>query len=89
MLSPYRINPNNTNKRIEKVSNNKSDNNSHHDLDVKRPQMTSNDIKRPQSSSNENGKKVKTKNNLKSRLVQENVEINDHNLAEIPQINNP
>ena len=36
MLSPYRINPNNTNKRTKKA---KIDDNS----DLKRPQMTSND----------------------------------------------
>ena len=37
--------------------------------------MTSNDLKTPQSSSN--GKKVKTKNNLKGGFVHDNVEIND------------
>ena len=45
--------------------------------------MTSNDLKRPQSTSNENGKKVKTKNNLKGGFVQENIEINDEFLNEI------
>ena len=45
MLSPYRINPNNTNKRTKKVKNTVFDNNPHHKLDVKRLQMTSNDIK--------------------------------------------
>ena len=53
MLSPYRINPNNTNKRTKKFSNTKFDNNSHGDPDVKRPEMTSNDLKRPQTTSNE------------------------------------
>ena len=38
MLSPYRISPNNTNKRSK---NAKIDNNS----DLKRPQMTSNELK--------------------------------------------
>ena len=42
MLSPYRINPN---KRTKKASNTSFDNNSHRDLDLKRPQMTSNDLK--------------------------------------------
>ena len=40
MLSPYRINPNNTNKRTKKASNTNFGNNSHHESDVKRPQMT-------------------------------------------------
>ena len=44
MLSPYRINPNNTNKRTKKVSNGNFDNNSHQESDVKRPQMTSKDL---------------------------------------------
>ena len=37
MLSPYRINPNNTNKRMKKASNGNFDNNSHHVSNVKRP----------------------------------------------------
>ena len=45
MLCPYRIQPNNTNKRTKKVKNNDFVNNSHDETDVKRPQMTSNDIK--------------------------------------------
>ena len=48
MLSPYRINPNNTNKRTKKVKNTDFDNNSHHDADVKRPQMTSKNLNRHQ-----------------------------------------
>ena len=63
--SPYRINSSNTNKRTKKVKNTDFDNNSHHEADVKRRQMTSNDLKRPQSTSNENSKKTETKNNLK------------------------
>ena len=43
--------------------------------------MTSKDLKRPQSSSN--GKKVKTKNILKSGFVHDNLEINDQYLDEI------
>ena len=43
--------------------------------------MTSKDFKRSQSSSN--GKKVKTKNNLKGGFVHDNVEINDQYLVEI------
>ena len=45
MLSPYRIHPNNTNKRIKKGKIFNFDNNSHRDPDLKRPQMTSNDLK--------------------------------------------
>ena len=41
MLSPYRINPNNTNKRTKKVSNTNFGNNSQINPDVRRPQMTS------------------------------------------------
>ena len=45
MLPRYRINPNNTNKRTKKASNASFDNNSHHEPDVKRLQMTSKDLK--------------------------------------------
>ena len=51
MLSPYRINPNNTSKRTKNVSNGNFDKNSTQKSDVKRPQMTSIDLKRPQSIS--------------------------------------
>ena len=62
MISPHRINPNNTKKKRSKMAKNTDfDNNPHHETDVKRPQMTSKDIKRPQSTSNENSKKTKTK----------------------------
>ena len=40
MLSPYRIQSNNSNKRTQKALNTNSDNNSHRDSDVKRPRMT-------------------------------------------------
>ena len=82
MISPYRMHPNNTNKRKKKTSNTDFDNNSHRDPEVKRPQMPSNDFKRPQSTPNENGKKVK-KNNLKGGVVHNNIEINDQKLNEI------
>ena len=42
MLSPYRIQPNNSKQQAKKVSNTSFDNNSHRNFDVKRPQMTSN-----------------------------------------------
>ena len=83
MLSPYRINPNNTNKRTKKVKNNDFVNNSDQEPDLKRPQMTSDDLKRPQSTSNENSKKTKTNNNSKVGFVQENIEINEHYLEKI------
>ena len=79
MLSPYKIIPNNNHKRTKKVKNTDFDNDSHHETDVKRPQMTSNDLKRPQSTSN----KTKTKNNLKGGSIQENIEINEHYLDEV------
>ena len=83
MLSRYRINPNNTKKRLKKGSNTNFDDDLRHEADVKRPQMTSNDFKRPQSTSNENSKKTKTKTNLKGGLVEENIEINEHYLHKI------
>ena len=45
MLSPYRIHPNNTNKQRKKTSNSNFDNDSHHNPNVKRPEMTSIDFK--------------------------------------------
>ena len=80
MLSPYRINANNTNKRTKKASNTNSNNNSLHEPDVKRPQMTSKDLK---MTSNEPVRNKKTK--LKSDA---NIEINEHYLDEVLQNNN-
>ena len=81
MLSPYTINPNNTKKRSKKALNTDFDKNFHHESEVKRPQMTSNDLRRPQSTLIENSKKTKTK--LKSGSIKENVEINEHYLDKI------
>ena len=81
MLSPYKSQPNNTNKRTKKTSNTNFDNNSQQDHNFERHQMTSNDLKRPQSSSN--GKKIKTKNNLRGGFVHDNVEISYQFLDEI------
>ena len=83
MLSPYRINPNTNHKRTKKVKNTDFDNDSHHETDVKRPQMTSNDLKRPQSASNENSKRTETKNNLQGGSVQESIEIDEHYLDKV------
>ena len=72
MLPPYKIHPNNTNKRTKKVKNTTFDNDLLRESDVKRPQMTSND------------KKTKSKNVLKAGSVQEeNIEINEHYLDKI------
>ena len=76
MLSPYRINPNITKKRSKKALNTNFDDDSHHEADVKRPQMISNDLKRPQS-------KTKTKNNIKGGCTRENIEINEHYLDKV------
>ena len=76
MLSPYRINPNNTKKRSKKA---KIDDN----CDLKRPQMTSNDVK---TTSNESIKNKKNK--LKRGSRQETVEINEHYLDKILKNNN-
>ena len=83
MLSPYRINPNNTNKRTKKVKNTNFDNDSQPNHDDKRPQMTSNDLKTTQTESNKKNKKV-----LKAGSVQENNEINEHYLDKTLQNNN-
>ena len=48
MLSPYRINPNNTKKQSKKVKNTEFDNDSRHETDVRGPQMTSKDLNRHQ-----------------------------------------
>ena len=87
MLSPYRINPNNTNKRTKKASNGNFDNNSHQQSNVKRPQRTSVDLKRPQSISESHHeiKPVKSKNKLKGGA---NIEINEHCLDEILESKN-
>ena len=76
MLSPYRINPNNTKKRSKKA---KIDDNG----DLKRPQMTPNDVK---TTSNETVKSKKNK--LKGGSLQENIEINEHYLDKILKNNN-
>ena len=45
MLSSYRIQSNNTNKRTKRVSKTNLKNNSHRQHDLKRPHLTSNDLK--------------------------------------------
>ena len=82
MLSPYRTNPNNTNKRSEKVKNTNFDENLHHEAEVKRPRRTSNNLKTTQTKSNKKNKKY-----LNGGSIQENFELNDHYLDEIHQNN--
>ena len=72
MLSPYRINPNNTKKRPKKA---KIDDNG----EPKRAQLTSNDLK-----ITSNDKKTRSKNVLKAGSVQEdNIEFSEHYLDKI------
>ena len=82
MLSPYRINPNNTNKRTKKTSNTNFDINSHPDSDFKRPRLSSNDFK-ANTKSNKKNKHV-----LEAGSVQENIEINEHYLDGFGHANN-
>ena len=83
MLSPYKISANNTKKRSKTAKNTDFDNDSHHEADAKRPQMTSNDLKTTQTKSNE-----KNKNVLKAGSMQQNIEIIDAFLDEILKNNN-
>ena len=60
MLPPYRIQSNNHNKRTKKASITNFNNDSHREVDVRRPQMTSNDVVKPETKSNRRKKnKVK------------------------------
>ena len=78
MLSPSRIQSNNINKRLKKVKNFNSDNDSQPNHDDERLQMTSNDLKTAQSKSNKKNNYV-----LKAGSVQQNIEIKYHYLDEI------
>ena len=73
MLSPYRNNANNTNKRTKKAKNTTFDNNLHNEPDVKRPQMTSKETVKNR------------KNKLKGGA---NIEIDGHYLDKILKNNN-
>ena len=79
MLSPYRTQPDNSNKRTKEASKLNLDNNSHRNHDLKRPQMTSNDLVKPNK---------RKKNTLKGGHVHENIEINNQYLVEILRDNN-
>ena len=80
MLSPYRIQSNDTNKRTKKASNTNVNNNSYRELENERPQMTSNDLKLTQTNSKSN-----EKNNdiLKAGSIHENIEIDGNYLDEV------
>ena len=78
MLSPYRINPNNVEKRPKKA---KIDDNGV----LKRPQVTSNDLK---TTSNDISKKTKTENISKGGSKKENIGMNEHYLDKILKNNN-
>ena len=82
LLSPYRINPHNTNKRTKNISNTIFDNISYPASDVRRPRLTSND---PKANTKFN---KKNKHVLKAGSVEENIEINEHYLDEIFDENN-
>ena len=85
MLSPYRTQSNNNNKRTKKASNINFNNDSHREPDVKRPQMTSNDLKTSQTTTKSNRN---YKNILTSESVHENVANKEHYLDENLHINN-
>ena len=57
MLSPYRVQSNNTNERTKRASNANLNNNSHHEPDVKtHVKMTSNDLETTQTNTKPNRK---------------------------------
>ena len=85
MLRPYRIQPNITKKRSRKVSNTNRNNNSIHEHDIRRPQLTSNDLAKPNTNTKTIIKRTSNRRNkkiIKSGSVQENVESNDEYLDE-------
>ena len=82
-LSPYRIQPNITNKRTEKTSNTHFDNDPHGKLDIKRPQTISNDVVEPETKTKSSKKII-----LKAGFVHRIIEINDKYLEEILHNNN-
>ena len=83
MLSLYRIQSNNINKRLKKAEITNSNNDTQPNHDEKRAQMTPNDLKTSETKSNK-----KNKNVLKAGSVQQNIENNEHYLDEILENNN-
>ena len=80
MLSPYRIQSNNNDKRTKKAPNTNFNNDSHREPDVERPQMTLNDLKTTQTNTKSNRK---NKTFLKTGSIHENIEINDQYLLDV------
>ena len=76
MLSPYRRQTNNTNKRTKKTLNTNFDSNSYREHDVKRPQMTLKQLKQIQNQ-------TKKQKNSKSRIHAGECPKNEHSLDEI------
>ena len=71
-LSPYKIQPNITEKRTKKTSNTNFDNNSKRGPDVKRPRLTSNNLKPKQIErwcKNQNQRKILRCSCLKKLLI--------------------
>ena len=77
IVSPYRIQPNNFNKRANKASNTNFDIKSYPDSDVKRPRLTSNDLETIQTNTKSN---QKNRHVLKAGSIHESIEINDEYL---------
>ena len=91
MLSPYRIQPNATNKRSEKVSSTNLNNNPHRELELKRPQMTSNVVAKPETNTEGTVKRTsndRNKNIFKGVSLNRDIEINVEFLDEILHNNN-
>ena len=84
MVSPCRIRPKNTNKRRKKTSSTNSNENSHREPDIERPQMTPNDFKTSQTNSKSNSK---NKNFLKTGSIHEGIELSDQYSDEISDNN--
>ena len=80
MLSAYRIQPNNINKRTKKALNTNFNNDSHCEPALRRPQMTSTDLKITQTNTKSD---KKNKNVLQAGSMQENIELNEHYLDEL------
>ena len=65
MLSPSRVQPNNTKKRTKNASFTNFDSDSHRESDVKRPLLNSNELKPTSKESSPEAKPVKSKDKLK------------------------
>ena len=70
MLSTYRI-PSNSHKRRQMISDKNLDDNSNHEHDLKRHQITSNDLKGPRTTSNADSTTTNKKSKLKGGSMDE------------------